>query len=386
MKKSILIHHHCTFDSYEDCRKTVSFIAYWVNELNKYFNVGLLIHESRSNKTKNDSIIDSNIRIHSLGFEGNRWDRIKRINKIKNTCKHISKEYEILLIRGITPRQYTIYRNCNIENKFFLLVGSLIDSKPKFIDMFFNTYSYVFHYLRKIELKLISKSSHVFANSPKIVDELQLNFKIFNSSFVSTNTVSESMLLNEVENNINKDKIKLIFCGRVVREKGIIELLEALFFLKKDIKNIELLIVGSVSDKFMDHIKGLKIWEHINQNVKFLGFIKFGLPLIDVFKNSDFMVLPTYSEGFPHVIWESAVTSLPVIVSDVGGIKGIVNNKDVKFISPYSSLEIVNAVKFLINNEDERLMRTKNLKEKFINYSLEKSSLLMYEEINKIIK
>ena len=87
MKKSILIHHHCTFESHGETYKTVSFIAHWVNELNKYFDVGLLIHESRNNKVSNDSNIDSNIKIHSLGYEGKKWDRIQRIKRIKNKWK-----------------------------------------------------------------------------------------------------------------------------------------------------------------------------------------------------------------------------------------------------------------------------------------------------------
>jgi len=384
MKKSILIHHHCTFESHGETYKTVSFIAHWVNELNKYFDVGLLIHESRNNKVSNDSNIDSNIKIHSLGYEGKKWDRIQRIKRIKNKCKNISKEYDILLIRGITPRQLTVFENCNIENKFFLLVGSLIDSKPKFINIFFNPYSYFFHFVRKNELKKISKFSHIFANSPKIVQELKLYFNIHNSSFVSTNTVSESMISEKV-NKPNKNKIQLIFCGRVVKEKGVIELLEAFFFLQKHFKNIELLIVGNVSDKFMSYIKNKKFWKHIQENVKFLGFIKFGVPLFDIFKNSDILILPSYHEGFPHVIWESAVVSLPLIVTDVGGIRGLVSKDDVVFITPYSSIEIVEAVKFIINNEDERLKRTKNIKTKFINYSLEACCLRLYEEIIKDI-
>ena len=140
MRKSILIHHHCTYSPSGDVNMTVSFIANWVNELNRYFDVGLLIHESRSVNNRNDSRIDTEIKVHSLGYEGNRWDRIERIRRIKRICKNISKEYDVLLIRGITPRQLTINRSCNISIKTFLFVGSLIDSSPPFANIFRNPY------------------------------------------------------------------------------------------------------------------------------------------------------------------------------------------------------------------------------------------------------
>ena len=151
MKKKILIHHHCTYQQKNNIYYTVSFIGHWINELSKYFDVGLLIHKSRKQKENNDCQISPNVKLHSLGLEGKIWDRISRIRRIKKICKLVSPQYDILLIRGITPRQLTINRNCDIKYKFFLLVGSIIDSRPKFNELFKHPYQYFIHYWRKFE-------------------------------------------------------------------------------------------------------------------------------------------------------------------------------------------------------------------------------------------
>ena len=193
MKRTILIHHHCTFNYIQNKYKTRSFIAHWINELNKYFDVGLLIHESRSIQSQNDSFIDSDIKIHSLGYEGRRWDRIKRLKRIKEVCRNVSKEYDVLLIRGITPRQYTIFKNCNISIKAFLFVGSLSDSVPSVTYFLKNPYGYIFHFIRKYEMKLISSSSTMFSNSKTALKEIE-SFCKTKAFFTSTNTVSENIL------------------------------------------------------------------------------------------------------------------------------------------------------------------------------------------------
>ncbi len=382
MKKSILIHHHCTYNSYGDVNKTVSFIANWVNELNKHFDVGLLIHQSRKKYEKNDSVIDSKIKVHSLGYEGKRWDRIDRIKRIKRICKNVSKDYDILLIRGITPRQFTIYTSCNTPVKTFLFVGSLIDSIPPFANIFRDPYAYIFHFIRKLELKLISSKATIFANSHTSVNEIEKYFST-KSYFVSTNTISEKILSNSFIKE-ESEKIKLIFCGRIVKDKGIIELLDAFNILLRENNKFELHLIGNLSENFKQEIYGLSFWNSIKDQIVFHGFVPFGNDLFQILRNGSMLILPSYHEGFPHIIWESAVVGLPVIVTDVGGIKGLVSEKDVEFIKSKSSIDIVRAVNYTQDNPRLAKERIDHLKKTFFNYSLESGTLSLFKKINNL--
>ena len=103
----------------------------------------------------------------------------------------------------------------------------------------------------------------------------------------------------------------------------------------------------------------------------FHGFVPFGDKLFQHLKNSSILVLPSYHEGFPYIIWEAAVMKVPVIVTDVGGIKSLITENDAYFIKPKSSSEIVNAVNFLIKNPQITKDKINNLSKSFLNYSLE---------------
>ena len=381
--KKILIHHHATFNKTEENIYTRSFIAEWVNELTKYFFVGLLIHESRTAIKNNDTKLYSSVRLHSLGREGNRWDRIERINRIKKICLEVSCEYDLLIIRGITPRQYTIYKNCNTKHKLFFLVGSIKDSIPSFKKIFSNPYSYLMYYVRFIELFLISKNAHLVTNSKHVAKESERIFKLKNIDVIPTNTISKQIHFKR--DYFIKKEINLIFVGRIEIDKGILELLSAFNELINDNYKFKLTFVGLYSTKIMEKIKNLKYWNQISSKVFFTGFVPYGNELFNLYKKSDIFILPSYHEGFPHAIWEAAAFDLPVIVSNVGGIRGFLNKEHVELIEPKSEKQIYNAINYILSNPKLSRKRILNLKQLLLENNLEKCVEKLNLKIKKII-
>jgi glycosyltransferase involved in cell wall biosynthesis len=63
-----------------------------------------------------------------------------------------------------------------------------------------------------------------------------------------------------------------------------------------------------------------------------------------LYEQSDIFVLPTWHEGFPHSIWEAAATSLPIFVTKVGGITGIVNDELVNFCQVHNPKDIAQKI------------------------------------------
>ena len=120
-------------------------------------------------------------------------------------------------------------------------------------------------------------------------------------------------------------EIKLIYVGRIKKEKGIFSLLN----LIKDQTKINLTIVGASEED-------TKI---INQsNVKILKIIKDKKELINLYDKNNITILPSYTEGFPMVILESLSRLRPVIIFKE--IEHVVENRKGIFISnrDYSSL------------------------------------------------
>jgi glycosyltransferase involved in cell wall biosynthesis len=123
--------------------------------------------------------------------------------------------------------------------------------------------------------------------------------------------------------DIKKDQFIFIFVGRIVKDKGINELLSAFDNLTKKEKDIKLLLVGPFEetlDPLSDKSKEiLKTNKHIIQ----AGFQD---DVRTFFAVSDCLVFPSYREGFPNVVMQAGAMGLPSIVSDINGCNEIVED------------------------------------------------------------
>lgn len=346
----IIIYHHSLV--YVDGSKIwfQSFFGAWVKELaNQFSEIGILAESAQNKTDHHDYLVESpNITIYSIGFKGTQ-SRGQRSNSIKKWGGKLSDVYDYLIIRGITPRQYEVYKAFkNIKGKAFLMVGSLVDSKPTFGFSKLDLLLWYLNKLRLVQLKIISRGAKIFANSPKIVDEFKdiLDIK---SEFVPTNTISGLDFLPFQFKGFRQIP-ELLFCGRVVQDKGIEELIKAVGDLKEQNFICVLKIVGNVSDtykkKLDEQINRLKIDEYVS----FEGFINFGERLLEYFRQADMYILPSWHEGFPHSIWEASCSCTPIITTNVGGIPGLVSEEEVMFIKPKSYTEISKAVITMLAN------------------------------------
>ncbi|WP_412494849.1 glycosyltransferase [Vibrio cyclitrophicus] len=136
------------------------------------------------------------------------------------------------------------------------------------------------------------------------------------------------------------EKIELLFIGRVVRDKGVFELVDAV----SNNNNAILNIVGDGPD--FQELKEYSSQSTICGKVNLFGQISHH-KLGHYLKSSDAVCVPSnnHYEGFPRVIMESWSYLKPVIVSDVGGVRAFVED-DVNglIITPGSTKEISDAI------------------------------------------
>lgn len=113
-------------------------------------------------------------------------------------------------------------------------------------------------------------------------------------------------------------KINFGFIGRVTPVKGIKLLLEAFSKLKDT--NSRLLIFGE-SGGYMRYLE-----KYANQSVEFMGVFK-NWEIGEVLNQIDVLVVPSiWYENSPLVIQEAFMAGIPVITSDIGGIKELVED------------------------------------------------------------
>lgn len=110
------------------------------------------------------------------------------------------------------------------------------------------------------------------------------------------------------------EKIKFLFMGRLMAEKGVDELLEAMKLLVKDGIKCELDIVGACEEDYREKIEQCQKqgWLH------YYGYQKDVRPFI---RNCHCFVLPSWHEGMANTNLESAASGRPVITTNIYGCK-----------------------------------------------------------------
>ena len=148
---------------------------------------------------------------------------------------------------------------------------------------------------------------------------------------------------------ITSDTFLFLFVGRIVRDKGITELIEAFQKLSENLSRdaesfskTALLLVGN-EEKNLDPLPSTT-----KQLIKTLPNI-YQLPhLTDIrpiYAAAQALVFPSYREGFPNVVLEAGAFSLPSIVTDINGSREIITQGEKGFIvPPHDSVALARAM------------------------------------------
>ena len=124
---------------------------------------------------------------------------------------------------------------------------------------------------------------------------------------------------------IQPNDFVFVFVGRLVRDKGIIELVDAFENVNKLHKNAKLLLVGPYEQDLdpLPEITLNKIRQ--NKNIIETGFQKDVRPYL---KASHCFVFPSHREGFPNVVLQAGAMDLPCVVSNINGSNEIIIDQE----------------------------------------------------------
>ena len=174
------------------------------------------------------------------------------------------------------------------------------------------------------------------------------------------------------------DQVRFLYVGRMMREKGIEELLEAAKQLHDD--DTEFALLGYPDEDYQDRLDTYEKEGYIKQ----LGFD----PDVHVYiKNASALVLPTYHEGMSNVLMEASATGRPVIATNISGCKEIFEEGVTGFsCEPKSSEDLIRALKkFLKLSREERAVMGQKARQKMEReFDREKVADAYMEEIETV--
>lgn len=284
------------------------------------------------------NLLDGRFPVLKLNFEF--FELLKEISKTKydlcivNTRFYVHSLFGVLFGRKHSKKTIVIEHGTNhftINNRFWDFLGHIYE----------HTITFFIKFLCK-EYYGVSLACNKWLSHYKIkaVSTLHNAIDIDHINYLLKN--SEVNYIDEYQ--LPKDSIMVTYTGRLVKEKGILKLIETINEINKINKNIYLFIAGD-GDLFD------KINRNENSNIKVLGKLNFN-QVISLLKQTDIFCLPTdYPEGFPTSVIEAAACKCFVITTDSGGSKELIINDDYGIILKENSVkEIIDSINYVVNN------------------------------------
>ncbi len=152
-------------------------------------------------------------------------------------------------------------------------------------------------------------------------------------------------------NVCHQEGFTFVFVGRIVRDKGINELVAAFDRLHEDYPDVRLVLIGPREDD-LDPVLPATL-ERINSGngIEAVG------PQSDVrpfYASADALVFPSYREGFPNVVIEAGAMGLPSIVTDINGSREIIiDGQNGVIVPPRDEEALYQAMKRFVEQPDE---------------------------------
>lgn len=181
---------------------------------------------------------------------------------------------------------------------------------------------------------------------------------------------------------ILRDSVVITFVGRLIYAKGAHDLISVFAEIEREFNNLKLLIVGY--GPYRRELEKLAE-KTCKERILFLGQ-KNQEEIIEILSITDIFVNPSYSEGFGLTVVEAGAIGLPIVATDIGGVKDIIENYKTGLLVPSGDTKLLKEkISELIIETDLRKNLGENahkvFKEKFDWDKIAKEYERVYKEV-----
>lgn len=249
---------------------------------------------------------------------------IKDLTAVIDLIRYFRKE-KFYAVHSITPKAGLLNalagKPAGIKNRIHIYTGQVWASREGMMRKLLKSLDQLIARLNTHSL-VDGNSQREFLIKEKVLTESN-SLVLAKGSIAGVDTVKfspDSASRTEIRNalGIKNDQVVFIFMGRLCKDKGIDELLEAFSMLQKVHSNTYLLLVGSDEENYAEKIK--RDYSNLVDKVNFCLYGMTPTPA-RVLNAGDVFCLPSYREGFGVSVIEASSTGLAAIVSDAYGLR-----------------------------------------------------------------
>ena len=156
-------------------------------------------------------------------------------------------------------------------------------------------------------------------------------------------------ILKKKYNIILSNKV-ILYMGRIDKEKGIFDLLESFKIIANKYDNILLLLVGKDEMEIEHYLQNN--YHQLDKKIIYLNHNKYPE---EIFNLADILCLPSTREGFGNVVIEASAVEIPVIGSDIFGLRSsLINELNGLTFKKSDIQDLTEKIIYLIENENIR--------------------------------
>lgn len=187
--------------------------------------------------------------------------------------------------------------------------------------------------------------------------------------------------------DLSKDNIfrsGVLFLGSWIYRKGILDLVSAMSNLMQHHSLLKLTIAGCGCDE-----KAVLAYfpEHLRSRIRVIPKVSSNEELIEIYRQHEIFVLPSYYEGQPLVMLEAAAMGLAIVTTNICGMADFIEPEIDGLLVPAGNCQALEeAIEKLLQNQTLTKQIGENIREKVQKYTWEMSAMKIYEAYNKAAK
>ncbi len=233
-------------------------------------------------------------------------------------------------------------------------------------DLFFKRESIVQRLQMLIAPFVMRRADAIQTDGPETIEPLRQRYgeKIFFKPMFPSNTKD----LETIERTIPSTPLRILFIGRFSLQKNPDLLADVIIASAREFgEKVHFTLVGSGSLKnsLLETVR----MHGAEKNITDAGTLN-RQQIVVMYAMHHLLILTSYDEGFPRVFMEAAIAGMPVITTNVGGVKDLIIDGESGFVLPQGSTadDFVQKIKMLVENREQLNMFSKGIRQKWDEY------------------
>jgi glycosyltransferase involved in cell wall biosynthesis len=318
--------------------------------LAKYYkNLGHEIYIVSGNQLKETKLKSEGFKFYCIGMDRsgvNALNELRVIHRLYSCIKSISPDY----IHSFTvkPIIYAGFVNLCLRRNKINFINSVTGLGFTFLG------EGAIGKIKKNLMKLLYRIALIKGNA-KVIFENKDDLNLFISHRIVN--AKQSFLVNGAgvdlslykSKGIFSEKLRVTMVARLLKDKGVRELIKAGQILKQNKAPVQLLLVGDCDFSNPASMKKEDIQEA--HDLGYINWLGFKNDIAEVYRNTDVAILPSYREGLPKSLTEACAAGLPIITTDTPGCREVVIDGENGFLVPLKDSDsIVSKIEFFEKN------------------------------------